>query len=67
MDAFGDVGQQIYMAQGSTLTFDQNDMRGTFSAVGASTVAYAKGETTVDNFYDGDGVVELENFDSEPE
>ena len=67
MDAFGDVGQQIYMTQGSTMTFNQDDMVGAFSGVGASTVAYAKGETTVDNFYDGDGVVELENFDSEPE
>jgi len=54
MDAWGDVGRGLGMSLGSTLTFDQNDMSGTFSAVGVSTVAYAKGETTVDTFYTDD-------------
>ena len=57
------------MSLGSTMTFDQSDMRGTFAVAGCSTVAYAKGETTVDCFYDSSNseTVELENFDTEPE
>ena len=57
------------MSLGSTMTFNQSDMRGTFAVAGGSTIAYAKGETTVDTFYDSSNseTIELENFDSEPE
>jgi len=69
MDAWGDVGRTLGMSKRSTYTFDQSDMSGTFNAVGVSTVAYAKGETTVDTFYNDNNLNmgELENFDSEPE
>jgi len=54
MDAWGDVGRGLGMSRCSTYTFDQSDMVGTFNTVGVSTVAYAKGETTVDTFYEDD-------------
>ena len=64
MDAWGDVGRRLGMFMGATMTFDQTDMVGTFNSVRHSTVAYAKGETTADTFYqDKDST----NFDSEPE
>ena len=66
MDAWGDVGIYIGMAQGSTLSFNQDDIEVGFSGASMSTVAYAKGETTVDTFYDNSSG-EFENFDSEPE
>lgn len=58
MDAWDDVGRGLGMSIGSTLTFDQSDMVGTFNAVSRSTVAYAKGETTVDTFYKESDTVE---------
>jgi len=51
MDAWGDVGRGLGMSRQSTYTFDQSEISDTLSYVGTSTVAFAKGETTVDTFY----------------
>lgn len=68
MDAWDDVGYSIGMSRGSTFTYDANDMQGTFSVNSVRTIAFAKGETTVDTFYeDENSTAKYENFDSEPE
>lgn len=53
MDAWGDVGSTVGLSVGSTMTYDQGDMSGTMHAHSRSTVAFAKGQTQVDNFYSG--------------
>ena len=51
MDAWGDVGRGLGMSKRSTYTFNSADIEGTLGFAGTSTVAYARGETTVDTFY----------------
>jgi len=51
MDAWHDVGKAISMIRGATLSYDSNDVVGTFSIQSNATLNFAKGTTDVSNFY----------------
>lgn len=56
MDAWNDVSKNIGISAGATLDFDSDDIVGTMSINAGSTVSFARGETTVNSFYeDKDG------------
>ena len=60
MDAWEDVGRGLGMSKRSTYTFNSADIEETLGFAGTSTVAYAKGETTVNTFYSGSSIAKEE-------